>query len=97
MSSASLQAECVTVMQDICQLIAILHEFAHYYCECTMEVEDLSGGPDLLLQCQVTQTSAPGRPAVISQAQIEILVEMGFNYRTVARMFGVRHRTQKRI
>ena len=59
-----------------------------------MEVEDLSSGSDLLLQCPVTQTGAPGRPTIItSQARIETLVEMGFNYRTIARMFGVSRRT----
>lgn len=76
------------------QLIAILHEFAHFYSELAMEIEDLSSGSDLLLQCPVTQTGAPGRPTIIiSQAQIETLVEIGFNYSTIARMFEVSPRT----
>ena len=58
-----------------------------------MDAEDLFSGPDLLLQCPVTQTGAPGSPRIISQAQIEALVEIGFNYRTIARMFGVSERT----
>ena len=94
LSSTSLRTECAVVMQDISQLMAILHEFAHFYNERAMEIEDLSSGPDLLLQCPVTQTGAPGRPTIIiSQAQIETLVEMGFNYSTIARMFGVSQRT----
>ena len=94
LSSTSLQTECAVVLQDISQLMAILHEFAHFYNEHAMEIEDLSSGPDLLLQCPVTQTGAPGRPTIIiSRAQIETLVEMGFNYSTIARMFGVSQRT----
>ena len=94
LSSISLRTECADVIQDVSQLIAILHEFAHFYSERAMEVEDLSSGPDLLLPCPVTRTGAPGRPTIIiSQAHIETLVEMGFNYRTIARMFGVSHRT----
>ena len=47
-----------------------------------------------LLKCPVTQAGARGRPTItISQAQIEVLVEIGFNYRTIARMFGVSERT----
>ena len=73
LSSTSLRTECA-VMQDINQLMTILHEFAHFYDDHAMEIEDLSSGPDLLLQCPVTQTGAPGRPTIIiSQAQIETL------------------------
>ena len=94
LSSTPLREECAAVVQDISHLIAILHEFAHFYSEHAMEAEDLSSGPDLLLQCPVTQTGAPGRPAIIiSQAQIETLVEIGFNYTTIVRMFGVSERT----
>ena len=94
LSATNLRADCAAVIHDISQLIVILHEFAHFYSEHAMEAEDLFSGPNLLLQCPVTQTGAPERPMIIiSQAHIEALVEIGFNYRTIARMFGVSERT----
>jgi hypothetical protein len=46
------------------------------------------------IQCPVSRSGAPGRPSIIiSKAQIEILIELGYNYTTIARMFGMSPRT----
>lgn len=92
--SVSLQSECRTVLQDLNQLSTILHDFVQYYGECAMEIEDVCSGPSRVIQCPVTQTQLPGRPSfMISKAQIETLIELGYNYSTIARMFGVSERT----
>ena len=94
LSATSLQAECVLTVQYLNQLSAILHHFAQFYGDKAMEMEDLSSGPDILIQCPVSQTGTPGRPSIIiSKAQIETLIELGYNYTTIARMFGISQRT----
>ena len=94
LSSTSLQRECTTILQDLQQLSCILHEFVQLYGENALQIEDSLNGPDRLLQCPVTQNGLRGRPAyIISKVQLETLIELGFNYTTIARMFGVSERT----
>ena len=64
------------------------------YGENALQIEDSSNGPDRLLQCVVSQNGSRGQPAyIISKVQLETLIELGFNYSTIARMFGVSERT----
>lgn len=58
-----------------------------------MEIEDVTSGPDTLIRFPVTRAGTPGRPSIISKAQIEILIELGYNHATIARMFGISQRT----
>ena len=54
----------------------------------------MSSGPDTLIQCPVTRDGTPVRPSIIiSKAQIETLIDLGYNYTTIARMFGISSRT----
>ena len=93
-SSASKQSECGTVVQYLNELSAILHHFAQLYGDKAMEIEDMTSSPDTLIRCPVTQSGTPGRPSIIiSQAQFETLIELGFNYTTIASMFGISPRT----
>lgn len=92
-SSASVQSECRIVVQYWNELSAILH-FAQFYGEKAMEIEDMTIGPNTLIQCPVTRSGTPGRPSIIiSKAQIETLIELGYNYAIIARMFGIGPRT----
>ena len=94
LSSTSLQAECATILQDLHHLTSILHEFVQLYGENALQIEDSLNGPDRLLPCVVNQSGSRGRPAyIISKVQLETLIELGFNYSTIARMFGVSERT----
>ena len=93
-SSASVQSECATVVQCLNDLSAILHHFAQFYGDKAMEIEDMTSGPDTLIQCPVSRSGTPGRPSIIiSKAQIETLIELGYNYTTIASMFGISPRT----
>ena len=84
----------VELLQDLNQLSNILHDLVQYYGERAIEIEDLCSGPSRVIQCPVTQTQLPGRPSLtISKAQIETLIELGYSYSTIARMFGVSERT----
>ena len=66
-------------MQNLNQLSAILHHFAQFYGDKAMEIEDMTSGPDTLIQCPVTRSGTPGRPSIIiSKAQIESLIELGY-------------------
>ena len=93
-SSVSVQSECRIAVQYLNELSAILHRFAQLYGDKAMEIEDMSSGPDTLIQRPVSRSGGPGRPSIIiSKAQIEILIELGYNYTTIARMFGISPRT----
>ena len=86
-SSVSVQSECRIAVQYLNELSAILHRFAQLYGDKAMEIEDMSSGPDTLIQCPVSRSGGPGRPSIIiSKAQIEILIELGYNYTTIARI-----------
>ena len=86
--------ECVGVLQDLTQLSSLLHGFVQLYSEKALEIEDTSNGPDSILQCSVHQNGLRGRPAyIISRVQLETLIELGYNYSKIARMFGVSERT----
>ena len=75
-------------MQYLNELSAILHRFAQLYGDKAMEIEDMFSGPDTLIQCPVSRFGGPGRPSIIiSKAQIEILIELGYNYTTIARIY----------
>lgn len=94
LSSPSLQSECIDVIYDINQLSSVLHEFVHMYGEHAIQIEDLCNSPDLMMQCPVTQNHLPGRPAfIISRIQLETLIDLGYSYSTISRMFGVSQRT----
>ena len=61
-----------------------------------MELEDVSYRQHniLLMGSPRLRCGAAGRPSfLISKAQLETLIEMGFSYSTIARMFGVSERT----
>ena len=61
-----------------------------------MELEDLYCNPrmSLTIACPVVGDGRPGRPSVvISEQQITTLLDLGFNYTSMAAMFGVSERT----
>lgn len=87
----SLQAECSPILQDLNQLTAILHHFARLYSDKATEIEDATSGPHILIRCPLSRTGTPGRPLImISKAQIETLIELGYSYVSIARMFGIK-------
>ena len=92
--SSSLQIECNSVLRDLAQLSSILHHYVECYSDKAIEIEDTSSRPDSIIQCPVRQNGVRGRPAyVVSKVQLETLIELGYNYSTIARMFGVSERT----
>ena len=93
-SSLALQTECNAVLQDLFQLSSILHQFIQQYSDNAVQLEDSFNCPKRTVQCLVTWTGARGRPAyIVSRAQLETFIELGFNYSTIARMIGVSKRT----
>ena len=61
-----------------------------------MELEDLYCNPwmSLTIACPVVGDGRPGRPSVvISEQQITTLLDLGFNYTSMAAMFGLSERT----
>ena len=63
------------------------------YSENAAKMED-SFNCDRCIQLLVTRSGFRGRPAyIISKAQLETLIELGFNYSAIARMLGVSERT----
>ena len=89
-----MQIECANVLQDLTQLSAFLHIFAQSYSDKALDIEDTSSRPDSIIQCPVRHNGLRGRPAyMLSKVQIETLIELGYNYGTIARMFGVSERT----
>ena len=89
-----MRSEYSTVLQDLNQLSSILHAFVELYSDNALQIEDSSNGPDRILQCSVLRSGLRGRPPyVISKVQLETLIELGYNYSTIARMYGVSERT----
>ena len=85
-------------MQDLNQLSSILHAFVQLYSDNALQIEDFSNGRDRILQCSVLRSGLRGRPPyVISKVPLETLIELGYNYSTIARMYGVSERTLLRI
>lgn len=86
--------ECASVLLDLTQLSSLLHGFVRLYSEKAFEIEDTSNGPDSILQCSVRRIGLRGRPAyIVSRVQLETLIELGYNYSTISRMFGISERT----
>jgi hypothetical protein len=66
----------------------------HSLSDNVLQIEDLSNGPDRILQSLVLRNGLRGRPPfVISKVQLETLIELGYTYSTIARMYGVSERT----
>ena len=94
LSSLSFRAECNTVLQDLHQLSSILHGYVHLYSENAVQIEDSFNCSDRSIQLLVSRNGFRGRPAyIISKVQLETLIELGFDYNTIARMLGVSERT----
>lgn len=94
LSSLSFRAECTSVLQDLRHLSSILHEYVHLYGENALQIEDSFNCCDRSIQLLVSRNGFRGRPAyIISKVQLETLVELGFNYHTIARILGVSERT----
>ena len=92
--SSSLQIECASVLSDLAQLSSVLHSYVQCYSDKAIDIEERSSHPDSIIQCPVHQNGSRGRPAyVISKVQLETLIELGYSYSTIARMFGVSERT----
>ena len=86
--------ECTSVLHDLAQLSSLLHDFVQQYSDKAIDIEDTSSRPASVIQCPVHQNGSRGRPAyVVSKVQLETLIELGYNYSTIARMFGVSERT----
>ena len=90
--SSSLQIECASVLSDLAQLSSVLHSYVQCYSDKAIDIEERSSHPDSIIQCQV-QNGSRGRPTyVISIVQLETLIELGYSYSTIARVFGVSER-----
>ena len=64
------------------------------YSDKAIDIEDTSSRPDSIIQCPVHQNGSHGWPAyVISKVQLQTLIELGYSYSMIARMFGVSERT----
>lgn len=91
--SQQLQDEHEQTLEDLHALSAILHEYLYYYLDYLMEIEDSSQNRVAIPQV-IAMTGRPGRPVtVITKAQIETLIELGYTYARIARMFGMSERT----
>ena len=88
--------EATRTLGDLIWLMRILHHFSEIYSNLSLELEgsinQANGFAPIL--CPVYRSGNRGRPSVIiSEAQISGLIEMGFSYATMARMFGISVRT----
>lgn len=98
MGTHPLNADCESVLQDLALLSTKLYHYAEHYAERIMDLEDLSLQPSEgisgVLPCPTIQRGTVGRPPyLINKPQIEALIDAGFSYATIARMFGVSERT----
>ena len=94
LSPPPLQTECTEILHDLNHLSSLLHEFVNRFGERAMQIEDVQNSPDMTIPCPVRQNNLPGRPAfIISRVQLETLIDLGYTYSTISRMFGVSQRT----
>jgi len=85
------------ILHDILFVIGELQNYCQHYSEWTLR--DERDHPRLPIQpdCPVQHTSGPGRPSfVLQRADVEALIEAGFNFRQMATILGVSERTIRR-
>ena len=88
--------ECDQLLQDLQALMVLLHEYLQHYLDLTMKLEDevCNLEANLYISCLVIRDGHVGRPPLLlSPAQIETLIDFGYSYTRIARMFGVCERT----
>ena len=91
----TLREECLSSLQDISALSLILHQYSEMYANIAISITDSYCSPESVnLEYQIERTGRPGRPAVVlSREHIEILMDCGYNYSSISRMFGISQRT----
>ena len=87
-----LREDCQGGLEDINDLLTILHSYLEHFTEMVMHLEDRAC--DVHISTPLFYTGRPGRPPfMISKSQIELLTELGYRYAKIATMFGVSERT----
>ena len=93
--SDALRRDCDAAMVDVAVVSRRLHHFSQLYSDRAAELQDEQCSPDSAsIQCRVSRNGRPGRPAVIVPKDlIEILLEQGYSYASIAKMLGISYRT----
>lgn len=87
--------DCQQLLADIDSIVSSMCDYAEHFIERTMALQDevFCFESSATVVCPRIR-NGPGRPTYwISSAQIESLIEVGYTYTRISRMFGVSERT----